>query len=97
MNKILIRSGPQHSQFIFLGPLPPLGLRHVCYYLAISSLIYGSTVLRTLLRLMQTKGTLYQVEMLQYLMFHPMNQQKDLPRWLDKFRLGQSKTQIDEK
>jgi hypothetical protein len=29
-------------------------------------------------------------------MFHPMNQQKDLPQWLDKFRLGGRKSQIDE-
>jgi hypothetical protein len=28
---------------------------------------------------MQTKGTSYQVEMLHYLMFHPMNQPKDIP------------------
>jgi hypothetical protein len=73
----IIRSGPQHTQFIFLGPLPPLGVRHVWYYSAISFLIYGSTVLTTLLRLIQTRGTSYQAEMLHYLMFHPMNQQKD--------------------
>jgi hypothetical protein len=46
---------------------------------------------------MQTKGTSYQAEMLHYTMFHPMNQQKDLPQRLDKFRFSQSKPQIDEK
>jgi hypothetical protein len=97
MNNILIRSGPQHSQFIFLDPLPPLSMIHVWYYSAISSLIYSSTVLTTLLHLMQTKGTSYQAEMLHYTMFHPMNQQKDLPQRLDKFRFSQSKPQIDEK
>jgi hypothetical protein len=97
MNKILIRSGPQHSQFIFLGPLPPLCVRHVCYYSTISSLIYGSTVLTTLLRLMQAKGTTYRVEMLHCLMFHLRNQQKGLLRRLHKFWLGRSKPQIDEK
>jgi hypothetical protein len=45
---------------------------------------------------MQTKGTSYQVEMLHYLMFHPMNQQKDMPQRLDKFWLGGRKPQIDE-
>jgi hypothetical protein len=44
---------------------------------------------------MQTKGTSYRVEVLDYLMFHPMNQQKDLPQRLDKFRLGGRKQQID--
>jgi uncharacterized membrane protein len=48
-----------------------------------------------LLRSMQTKGTSYWVEMLHYLMFHPMNQQKDLPQCLDKFRLGGRKPHID--
>jgi hypothetical protein len=46
---------------------------------------------------MQTKETLYQAEMLHYLMFHSMNQQKDLPWRLVKFQLGRSKPQIDEK
>jgi hypothetical protein len=63
--------------------------------MAISSLIYGSLVLTTLC-LMHTKGTSYQAEMLHYLMFHPMNQKKDLPQWLDKFQLGGGKPQIDE-
>jgi hypothetical protein len=45
---------------------------------------------------MQTKGTSYQAEMLHYLMFHLMNQKKDLPQLLDKFRLGGRKPQIDE-
>jgi hypothetical protein len=45
---------------------------------------------------MQTKGTSYRAEMLYYLMFHPMNQQKDLPQRLDKFRWGGRKPQIDE-
>jgi hypothetical protein len=44
---------------------------------------------------MQSKGTSYQAEMLHYLMFHPMNQQKDLLQRLDKFRLGGRKPQID--
>jgi hypothetical protein len=44
---------------------------------------------------MQTKGTSYWAEMLHYLMFYPMNQQKDLPQRLDKF-LGGRKPQIDE-
>jgi hypothetical protein len=47
--------------------------------------IYVLTVLPTLLHFMQTKGTSYRAEMLHYLMFHPMNQQKDLSQWLDKF------------
>jgi hypothetical protein len=46
---------------------------------------------------MQTKGTSYQAEMLHNMMFHPMNQQKDLPQRLNKFRFGRSKPQIDEK
>jgi hypothetical protein len=46
---------------------------------------------------MQTKGTSYQAEMLHYMMFHPMNQQKDLPQQLDKFRFSRIKPQIDEK
>jgi hypothetical protein len=29
---------------------------------------------------MQTKGTSYRAEILHYLMFHPMNQLKDIPR-----------------
>jgi hypothetical protein len=45
---------------------------------------------------MQTKGPSYWAEMLHYLMFHPMNQQKDLPQRLDKFPLGGRKPLIDE-
>jgi hypothetical protein len=45
---------------------------------------------------MQAKRTSYWAEMLHYLLFHPMNQQKDLPQWLDKFQLGGRKPQIDE-
>jgi hypothetical protein len=48
-----------------------------------------------LVRSMQTKGTSYQVEMLHYLIFHPMNQQKDLLQHLDKFWLGGRKPQIE--
>jgi hypothetical protein len=44
---------------------------------------------------MQTKGTSYQVEMLHYLIFHPMNQQKDLLQHLDKSWLGGRKPQIE--
>jgi hypothetical protein len=54
----------------------------------------GCNKLPTLLRFIQTKGTLYRAEMLHYLMFHPMNQQKDLPQRLDKLRLGGRKPQI---
>jgi hypothetical protein len=36
-------------------------------------------LLTTLLHLMQTKGTSYRAQMLHYLMFHPMNQPKDIP------------------
>jgi hypothetical protein len=46
---------------------------------------------------MQTKETSYWAEMLHYQMFHPMNQQKGLPRRLDKIRMDQSKPQTDEK
>jgi hypothetical protein len=45
---------------------------------------------------MQTKGTSYRAEMLHYLMFHPMNQQKDLSQRLDKFQLGGRKPHINE-
>jgi hypothetical protein len=48
-----------------------------------------------LLHSMQTKGTSYQAKMLHYLMFHSMNQQKDLPQRHDKFQLGGRKSQID--
>jgi hypothetical protein len=44
---------------------------------------------------MQTKETSYHVEMLHYLMFHLMNQQKDLPQ-LNKFWLDGRKPQIDK-
>jgi hypothetical protein len=43
-------------------------------------LIYDVIVLPTLLCFMRNKGTLYRAEMLQYLMFHPMKKQKDLPQ-----------------
>jgi hypothetical protein len=42
----------------------------------------------TIVAFLQIKGTSYRAKMLHYLMFHPMNQQKDLPQRLDKFRLG---------
>jgi hypothetical protein len=42
----------------------------------------------TLFLFMQHKGNSYKAEMLHYLLFYPMNQMKDLPHRLDKFRLG---------
>jgi hypothetical protein len=54
----------------------------------------GFNRLPTLLHFLQTKGTSYMAEMLHYLMFHHMNQQKDLPQHPDKFRLGERKPQI---
>jgi hypothetical protein len=56
--------------------------------ISIFTTIIGCNRLPTLLHFLQTKGTSYWVEMLHYPMFHPMNQQKDLPQRLDEFRLG---------
>jgi hypothetical protein len=44
---------------------------------------------------MQNKGTTYWVELLHYLIFHPMNQEKDLSPRLDMFRLGGRKPQFN--
>jgi hypothetical protein len=48
-----------------------------------------------LLHSMQIKGTSYRAEMLHYLLFHHMNQLKDVPQRLNKFRLAGRKPQID--
>jgi hypothetical protein len=37
---------------------------------------------------LQNNGTTYQAELLHYLIFHLMNQEKDLQPRLDMFRLG---------
>jgi hypothetical protein len=43
----------------------------------------------------QNKGTTYKAEWLRYLIFHPMNEEKDLPPHLDKFRLGGRKPEFN--
>jgi hypothetical protein len=55
----------------------------------ITMLLFTSILIVTHLTLhAQHKGMPYWEEMLHYLMFHPMNQLKDLSPRLDKFRLG---------
>jgi hypothetical protein len=66
---------------------------YYCFYVHFYN-THVLTVLPTLLHFMQTIGTSYQAEILHYLIFHPMNQQKDLPQRLDKFWLGGRKPQI---
>jgi hypothetical protein len=43
----------------------------------------------------QNKGMTYRAELLHYLIFHPMNEEKDLPPCLDKFRLGGRKPEFN--
>jgi hypothetical protein len=44
---------------------------------------------------MQNKGTTYRAELLHYLIFHPMNEKKDLPPCIVKFRLGGRKPKLN--